>query len=187
MAALCRLLLLCVQTVRLYDASGIAQCTCSLQAPILDGCLQDDYTCFAGQLNGAVTRYSSAVCKHGMPSKDHVFPSFASRGYETAMDSVSYTSFDVPLTHHHIAAHHVTERQQSASVRHASRSPQNLCRDCSVHNAAKPTAQNSCYTAAVVSCAARRVDLTTQQQVHVGSHADGVKCTEWIGSNGARN
>lgn len=46
-----------LQTIRLYDASGIAHCTCPLQAPVLDGCLQDDSTCFAGQLDGSVTRY----------------------------------------------------------------------------------------------------------------------------------
>lgn len=72
------------QTVRLYDASGIPQCTCTLQAPLLDGCLQDDSTCFVGQLDGSVTR----------------------------------------------------------------------------------------------------VDLNTQQQVPVGSHGDGVKCTEWLESKG---
>jgi hypothetical protein len=73
-----------MQTVRVYDASGIAQCTCPLQAPVLDGCLQDDYTCFTGQLDGSVSR----------------------------------------------------------------------------------------------------IDLSTQQQIPVGSHTDGVKCTEWLESKG---
>jgi hypothetical protein len=29
-----------------------------------------------------------------------------------------------------------------------------------------------------------RLDLTTQQQEHVGRHADGVKCTEWLDAKG---
>lgn len=56
--------------MRLYDASGIAQCTCPLQAPVLDGCLQDDYTCFAGQLDGSVTRYGLVNgCQHKQKQK----------------------------------------------------------------------------------------------------------------------
>ncbi len=30
----------------------------------------------------------------------------------------------------------------------------------------------------------RRLDINTQQHVHIGSHGDGVKCTEWLESKG---
>ncbi|WIA14224.1 hypothetical protein OEZ85_002763 [Tetradesmus obliquus] len=44
-------------TARIYDASGCCQATLRVgEAPILDGCLQDDATAFVGQLDGSVSR-----------------------------------------------------------------------------------------------------------------------------------
>lgn len=50
------LLLPSLQTVRLYDQTGILQGRIGLEAPVLDGCFQDDTTAFAGQLDGIVSR-----------------------------------------------------------------------------------------------------------------------------------
>eukprot|EP00879_Flechtneria_rotunda_P018537 GHRR01019450.1.p1 GENE.GHRR01019450.1~~GHRR01019450.1.p1 ORF type:complete len:276 (+),score=52.45 GHRR01019450.1:177-1004(+) len=44
------------QTVRMYDRTGTPQSAIKLEAPLLDGCLQDDTTAFVGQLDGGVSR-----------------------------------------------------------------------------------------------------------------------------------
>jgi hypothetical protein len=57
------LLHLHAQTVRLYDAAAFtARGTIQLAAPVLDVCVQDDSTAYAGSLDGQVSRCVRVLC-----------------------------------------------------------------------------------------------------------------------------
>eukprot|EP00878_Enallax_costatus_P032571 GHUV01035806.1.p1 GENE.GHUV01035806.1~~GHUV01035806.1.p1 ORF type:complete len:167 (+),score=23.78 GHUV01035806.1:420-920(+) len=52
------------QTVRFYNYDGTPQAVVRVDAPVLDGCYQDDTTAFVGQLDGTVSRLDVNTLQH---------------------------------------------------------------------------------------------------------------------------